>query len=245
MVKKSNNLPPFNDKRHIKMTDLAEELGMHYNSLFAKQKLIDVWSIKALDGDKEVAVFTNESAKIIRSSTAPKMTDKDLELVELEGRLGVNRGVLLRILGDLKIVPERKRRSDNKTVPTIPMKHEAAIAKEIAVSAKAVAPKVAPKAVAKAAPRAAKVTKVTKAAKPKKVKAAPKLADSSDTAVIEAAPVVTAPAAEVMCVVCGKPVPAGDLEKMTDLFKDHPAHPDCLKLFADVEKFLDFVKNKK
>ncbi len=122
--KTTKKLVDFSAKKHIKMTDLAKELGMHYNSMFAKQKLVNIWSIKALDNERKVVCFTKEDAQSIRKRTAPIMTDKEIDLLNLEKTFKLKRSDLKKALNILKIKAEKRRRKDNKTVPAIDMKYK-------------------------------------------------------------------------------------------------------------------------
>ena len=115
MRTKKVELPKFDKKEFVKLSELAKELELDYRSLFMKQARIGIFACKTLVGDRKVVCFTKENADKIRKATAPFILKNLVELQEIEKKLKVVRPEMLKILAKLKIEPEKRRR--NEKVP--------------------------------------------------------------------------------------------------------------------------------
>jgi hypothetical protein len=105
------NAPSFDPKKYIKMSDLAEKMGIAYQSLHVKQQRLQIWAVATRNPEtgSVIIAFTNEDAKKLMDKSARKVTESRVFIKDLERKLNVSRPKLLNALKKLKIEPSKRR----------------------------------------------------------------------------------------------------------------------------------------
>jgi murein tripeptide amidase MpaA len=108
------NAPDFDPKKYIKMSDLAEKMGIAYQSLHVKQQRLQIWAVATRNPEtgSVIIAFTNADAKKLMEKSARKATDSRVFIKDLEKTLNVSRPKLLSTLKKLNIQPSKRRDED-------------------------------------------------------------------------------------------------------------------------------------
>jgi hypothetical protein len=115
----SADLPKFDAKKHVRLSDLAKRCGISYQSMYIKQKLHRVDAVATNYNGVEVIAFLKEDAKKIESSNPKPIRSDSVSFNDIEEELQISRPKLTGILLKLRISPVKRRIEDNRQVLTV------------------------------------------------------------------------------------------------------------------------------
>jgi len=115
----SEDSPKYDPRKHIKLSELARQCNISYQSMYLKQKRTKVKAFAANNNGVEVMVFSLADAKKIADAKARPMRKDSIPLKDLEKELQVSRPKLTNVLLKLRISPVKRQGNDNRQTLTV------------------------------------------------------------------------------------------------------------------------------
>jgi hypothetical protein len=127
----SPDLPKFDPKKHIKLSELAKRCNISYQSMYLRQKRSAVKAIATNYNGVEIIVFLKSDAKKIEENNPKKMRADNVTFSEIEKEFDISRPKLMNVLLRLKIAPVKRQADKNRQTLTVTKTQYGRIKKEL------------------------------------------------------------------------------------------------------------------